>query len=75
MIAIESKAFLTNIKAYERRIKRCSMCNRVNYNKAWDEPENLIKAGMFKSEQDIYVIYTVCDDCRYSPMNNSALMA
>lgn len=73
LIAVETKSFLTNIKAYKSRIRRCSMCNRLNHKDTWKEPESLIKEGALNPDQEIYVIYTVCNDCRYQPSRNAAL--
>lgn len=75
VIAIEPKVYSVNIKAYESRVRRCSMCNRINHEDKWEESDTLIKSGIFKADGEIYVIYTVCMDCRFNPMSNIALTA
>ena len=43
---------------------RCSMCNRVRHNEVWRESEGALAANLLRAENENFVIYKVCEDCR-----------
>lgn len=74
ILATEAKKYRTEIVYYQSRIRRCSMCNRLNHNDDWSEADELVETGVLESEKNIYVIYTVCDSCRFQPTTNASLI-
>ncbi len=45
---------------------RCTMCNRVKGNGAWQEPDEAFSHQLLKSKVVNSVIYGICDSCRRS---------
>lgn len=64
----KEEPFENSIKfKYKRRehlVKRCSMCQKLNHNNKWFEPEEFAATLNVKLDEEIPVIYTVCENCR-----------
>ena len=44
-------------------IKRCSICNKIYVEHLWLEPDDAIVLGYLSEEDDLKVIYSVCNTC------------
>ena len=44
-------------------IERCSVCNKIYVEHIWLEPDDAIVLGYLNNENNLHVIYSVCNTC------------
>lgn len=46
-----------------KKIKRCSMCNRIEMRGIWQETEQAVESGLLKAGSEVMVFYGICPSC------------
>jgi hypothetical protein len=46
-----------------KKVKRCSMCNRIELQGSWLETEQAVESGFLKAGAEVPVFYGICPDC------------
>lgn len=46
-----------------KKIKRCSMCNRIELQGVWQETEQAVESGLLKEGAEVPVFYGICPSC------------
>lgn len=46
-----------------KKVKRCSMCNRIELQGVWQETEQAVESGLLQDGAEVLVFYGICPAC------------
>lgn len=61
--AMSQPVHITSARTQGKMVLRCSMCNRLEIDEQWIEPDTAMSQGKLPARKTVHVIHTVCADC------------